>query len=39
MVTKPDHGPKTPIPKVMDVRTFHERFGTDEACLEYLEQL
>ena len=39
MGTKPDHGPKTEIPKVMDVRTFHERFGTDEACLEHLKQL
>ena len=35
----PDNNHKTPIPKVMDVGTFRERFGTDEACLEHLKQL
>ena len=34
-----NHKHKTPIPKVIDVGTFHERFGTDEACLEHLKQL
>ena len=39
MPTKPDSERATPIPKVMDVGTFHERFGTDEACLEHLKRL
>lgn len=39
MPAKPDNDHKVPIPKVMDVATFHERFGTDEACLEHLKQL
>ncbi len=39
MPTKPDNDDKTPIPKVMDVGTFHERFGTYEACLEHLKRL
>ncbi len=39
MPTKPDNDHKTPIPKVMNVATFHERFGADEACLEHLTQL
>jgi hypothetical protein len=33
----PDNNHKTPIAKVMDVGTFHEQFGTDEACLEHLK--
>ena len=27
---------KTPLPAVMDVGTFFERFGDDESCLEHL---
>jgi len=34
-----DNDHKTPIPKVMDVATFHQRFGSDEACLEHLRRL
>ncbi len=35
----PDNDHKTPIAKVMDVATFHRRFGSDEACLTHLKQL
>ncbi|MCH8148576.1 MAG: hypothetical protein IH987_11365, partial [Planctomycetes bacterium] len=27
---------KSPLPTVMDVGTFRERFGTDEGCWEHL---
>ena len=39
MLTKPDNEDMTPIPKIMDVGTFHARFGTDEGCLEHLKRL
>ena len=35
----PDNHPKTPIAAVMNVATFHERFGDDQACLEHLKQV
>ena len=35
----PDNHPKTPIAAVMNVTTFHERFGDDQACLEHLKQV
>ena len=35
----PDNKHKMSIPKIIDVGTFHQRFGTDEACLKHLEQL
>ncbi len=34
-----NNGHKTPIPKVMDVASFLGRFGSDEACREYLKQV
>ena len=39
MLTKPDNEHLTAIPKIMDVGTFHARFGTDEGCLEHLKRL
>ena len=35
----PDNDHKTPIAAVMNVATFHERFGDDQACLEHLKQV
>ncbi len=32
-----DRERKTPIPAVMDVATFLQRFGSDDACLEHLK--
>ena len=32
----PDNPPKTPIPAVMNVAEFMERFGSQEACAEHL---
>ena len=32
----PDNRNKRPLPAVMDVGTFRERFGTDEGCWEHL---
>ena len=32
----PDNRSKRPVPAVMDVGTFRERFGTDEGCWEHL---
>ena len=32
----PDNRGKRPMPAVMDVSTFHRKFGTDEACWEHL---
>ena len=33
----PDNDHKTPIPAVMNVAAFHQRFGDDRACLEHLK--
>ena len=33
----PDNDHKTPIAAVMNVATFHERFGDNQACLEHLK--
>ena len=35
----PDNRSKRPLPAVMDVGTFRERFGTDEACWEHLRNV
>lgn len=35
----PDNDHKTRVPKIMDVATFHEKFGANEACVEHLKQL
>ena len=32
----PDNRSKRPLPAVMDVGTFRERFGTDQGCWEHL---
>lgn len=32
----PDHRSKRPMPAVMDVATFHRKFGSEEACWEHL---
>jgi len=34
-----DDGHGRPLPKVMTVAEFHERFGTQEACLEHLRRV
>ena len=34
----PDKKRKTRVAVVLDVGTFHERFGTDEACLDHLKE-
>ena len=39
MPALPDRDHKTPIAKVIDVATFHTRFGSDQACLEHLKQV
>ena len=39
MPVRPDRDHKTPIPKVIDVATFHSRFAADPACLEHLKQV
>ena len=33
-----DNRSKRPLPTVMDVGTFRERFGTDEGCWEHLRR-
>ena len=35
----PDHRSKRPLPAVMYVGTFRERFGTDEGCWEHLRSI
>ena len=35
----PDKKRKTRLAAVLDVGTFHERFGTDEACLDHLKEV
>ncbi len=39
MPARPDRDHKTPIPKVIDVATFHSRFAADPVCLEHLKQV
>ena len=34
----PDKKRKTRVAAVLDVGTFHERFGTDEACVDHLKE-
>jgi hypothetical protein len=37
--TKPHDTHKPPLPKVLTVNEFHERFGADEDCMTHLKTL